>query len=462
MLPIDHVFRIFGTIALTLLLSGCGGGGGSSSSSSTPPSDPLPSENPEPLISINLSLRIGPLPLLVIRVAYSDRAFVSDAQTWSDKFFGTSLHQLNDYYYEASNGKFQFGPAQETQSNSLVSDGVITVTLNKPHPDTSSSATIQPDLAAAVMAADPYINFASYDSNGDGGISTDELQIIFIIAGYEDAYSGGSDAPGVWAHSSCTATTNTPRPDGVGLLGCAVGGSYSLFGERHGSHDATIGIIAHELGHAAFLLPDLYDTDGSSSGLGYFGLMASGSWGTANSSEYVGATPTHPCAWSKIAVGWVSPQVVSALDNVPVTLFQSASVSSNIVKVPISDTEYFLLENRDNSGYDRGLYKLGGEFDGGLAILHVDETVITAKDPSNTVNNNEAHKGVDLEEAAYAQLDTGGSGHERNLYYSGNRDAFSPTTDPNSDSYVSSGTGISISGISARGAMMQATVTNPN
>ena len=53
---------------------------------------------------------------------------------------------------------------------------------------------------------------------------------------------------------------------------------YSQFGELHGfsagiSWDATIGVMAHELGHAYFDLPDLYDTTEASSGIGAFGLM---------------------------------------------------------------------------------------------------------------------------------------------------------------------------------------------
>ncbi len=40
----------------------------------------------------------------------------------------------------------------------------------------------------------------------------------------------------------------------------------------------TCGVFAHEMGHAAFGLPDLYDTDNSSEGLGNWSLMAGGSW----------------------------------------------------------------------------------------------------------------------------------------------------------------------------------------
>jgi M6 family metalloprotease-like protein len=445
---------------MLLLISGCGGGG-SDSSSDADISDPIPAALPvtaeEPAISN------GSLPLLVIRLAYSDRSFVNDAATWHDKIFGETPHQLNDYYLEVSNGNFRFIPAEEGQGSA--DDGVITVTLDKPHPDPDDSRLMRSDLAAALAAADPYIDYSIYDRNGNGGISFDEMQIMFIVAGYEDAYSGGSSAPGVWAHSYCLSSSGAPRADGVSLLECTYAGRYALFGERHGNHDATIGIIAHELGHSAFMLPDLYDTDGSSSGIGYFGLMAMGSWGTSHYDSLTGETPTHFSAWSKLRNGWVTPVnlAITPSEGVSVSLYQSSSIASNIIKIPISENEYFLLENRDNGGYDRGLDKLGGTFDGGLALWHIDETVIASRSATNSVNTNETRKGVDLEEAARVQLDSGsGNGHERNLYYAGNVADFTPTTDPDSDSYTGSGSGIYIEGISDRGAIMYATIINPN
>jgi M6 family metalloprotease-like protein len=417
----------------------------------------------------------GSLPLLVVRLAYRDRSFVNDAATWSEKFFGGGKHQLNHYYLEVSNGTFEFTPASEHEGDD---DGVITVSLDKSHPDPDIDGreVILTDLAEALAAADPFIDYGAYDRDGNGYIGYNELQVIFIVAGYEDAYSGGTVAPGIWAHSYCLSSSVAPQADGVSLLECIGAGRYSLFGERHGvysrtgaivEHDATVGIIAHELGHSAFLLPDLYDTDGSSGGIGYYGLMGGGSWGASDETDYPGNTPVHPCAWSKIESGWVTPQVVGNANVETVSLNQSAAPSFNIVKVPISGSEYFLLENRDNSGYDRGLFMLGGDFDGGLALWHIDEEIIAAKDPTNTVNNDETHKGVDLEEAARPQLDTapesgGGYGHESNLYYAGNVAAFTPVTSPDSDSYTGGGSGIYVTDISDRGATMYATVANPN
>src|SRR3972149_3194223 len=86
---------------------------------------------------------------------------------------------------------------------------------------------------------------------------------------------------------------------------------YAQFGERHGNHLATIGIMAHELGHLMFSLPDLYDTDGSSEGIGAFDLMGSGSWGAASETNN-GSYPTQLSAWSKEYLSWGTVNTVSS------------------------------------------------------------------------------------------------------------------------------------------------------
>lgn len=417
-------------------------------------------EEPETDITLPIPTARTQKPMLAILLSYNDVSFTNGVSAWGTKLFGKGPNELNNYYNEVSLGKFALIPADENEST--LNDGVISITLDKNHPDSGSENTIHPDLKQALVAANAYIDYALYDTNKDGKISFDELSLLFIVAGNEDAYSGATDSEGVWAHSWCTQLANTPVLDGVSLMGCASGGSYALFGERHNKdgddHDATIGIIAHELGHSIFSLPDLYDTDGSSGGIGYFGMMGTGNWGR-ESTDFAGNTPTHFCAWSKVTLGWVSPELITKTNALSVELYESASEDFNIFKLPIGVNEYFLLENRNNSGYDRGLDPITGTFNGGLAIWHIDERVIADKLFLNEVNADETHKGVDLEEAASAQLDESSSniGDEKNLYYQGNVNLFE-----DSQSYSGAPTGIRVEAISRRGAAMTATLSNPN
>ena len=443
------LFPLIGSIVLSAFMTGCGGGSTEGSTSS-----PIELEAP-PTAS-------GSVAMLLIRVQYNNIGFTSGAVTWSNKIFGGQRHQLNHYYHETSAGKFIFERVNENEGTA--DDGVITVTLNKKHPNSGSSTTIHSDLKQAVEAADAYIDFSRYDTDGSGTITPNELQVMFIVAGDEDAYGIYNEGnPAVWAHQSCVSILNTPIVDGVSVMGCLSGGNYSLFGERHGTHDATIGIIAHELGHAAFALPDLYDIDYDSAGIGFFGMMGYGNWGQQNSADLPGNTPVHFSAWSKIANGWVAAMTLSGISSTDINLYETASKTYNVVKLPINSDEYFLLENRNNSGYDRGLFALNGTFGGGMAIWHIDESVISTNYGSNTVNSDATRKGVDLEEANMAELDSSsGIGHEKNLYYTGNMDRFDPLTSPNTDGYSTSGSGIYVENISNRGAVMAVTVTNPN
>jgi M6 family metalloprotease-like protein len=366
------------------------------------------------------------IPMLGILINYNNQQISSNETTWSNKLFGKNEHQLNHYYLEVSAMHFEFSKVSENYG--IVNDSIISVYLDKDHPNSSNLSLTYPDLNAALIVADDYIDFSQYDNNSDGKITPNELLLTFIIAGFEDAYEASHVTNGVWAHQYCmTSNTNSPTLDGVSLMGCQNGGNFALFGERHDishPHDATIGIIAHELGHATFGLPDLYNTANvNSGGVGYFGLMGSGTWARQNSVEFAGNTPVHFTAWSKIYNGWLN--ATSSTGNV--TLYASSSSSYNVVKIPINATSYYLLENRGNSGYDKGLYSLSGNFDGGMALWKIDKTKLTTQHfEDNNVNADTQNKGVDLVEAQASNIDSSGAGGDEDaLYYEGNKNSFS-------------------------------------
>jgi len=381
------------------------------------------------------------IPMLGILISYNNIKVSSSVSAWSAKLFGNNEHELNHYYQEVSNHKFKFEKA--TESNMVNDDGIVSVFLNKNHPDTNVDSPLfdqrtHPDLRDALIAVDNDIDFSNYDSNADGHITPDELLLTFIVAGYEDSYEGFHVTNGVWGHQSCTENIYTPTLDSVSLMGCSDEGNFAIFGERHNiynSYDATIGIIAHELGHSAFSLPDLYNTRSYEGGIGFFGLMGAGVWTQQNRRERHGNTPTHFSAWSKVYMGWVTPVEESGLSS----LVQTSSDNYNIIKIPISANQYYLLENRDNSGYDKGLYSLDGIFDGGVAIWKIDETKLTNDHfLENDVNNDTANKGVDLVEAQDTGIDIDSDGGERALFYAPVTTAF----------------GTKVTNISIRGSVM--------
>jgi hypothetical protein len=106
-----------------------------------------------------------------------------------------------------------------------------------------------------------------------------------------------------------------------------------------------IGVLAHETGHALGL-PDLYDYDGSSQGIGAWGLMGTGSHATEHS-------PAHLGAWEKEQLGWVTVASLSGTDSTVV--MPPVQQSRTVYRVQGSGSEYLLLENRQRIGSDRYL-----------------------------------------------------------------------------------------------------------
>ena len=401
---------------------------------------------------------------LVVRLNFTNQTFIEDEARWQEKIFGEKEGDLNDYYHEISAHQFEFTPVEDDGS---VHNGIITLDITEKHPnprsdnhfDSDVKKYVHPLLKSAIeeVSASGF-DFSLYDSDRDGVITPQELIVIFIFAGQEDAYAL-NNKNGIWAHQWCTKDITT-LVNNVTVMDCERG-NYAVFGERQGDHDATIGIIAHELGHAAFELPDLYY--GSNTRIGYYGLMSNGSWGQEFSSGEAGDTPTHMSAWSKIDTGWY--RYSGRIDSNNLNLHATGSTSYEIIKVPIYKTsnEYFLVENRGLHGYDSGLNIINDQetlYQGGIAIWHIDQSVITAKRPDNIINEDARHKGIDFEEAAGASVDVGSGDPQKNFFYLGNVDQFTPDTTPSSYLYDGTSSSVSITRISAPAETMSLDIQN--
>ena len=258
-------------------------------------------------------------------------------------------------------------------------------------------------------------------------------------------------------------------------------------------------------------LPDLFNTRSGASGIGRFGLMDGQSI-----FSFSGAFPPEPSAWEKYWLGWVTPVVVPAgtsLLSVP-----AASLADTVYRIPLSDAEYFLLENRnrdprhtgqtvtslyngvtrvqhfvhDTAGFTfddvsgltgtvtdvdvpdwslpGGLDVDGTFYDGGILIWHIDETVIKAAIATNGVNADSTRRGVDLDEAdgsqdighSYDFLSAGlGSeaGTALDFWFKGNlspvnKNEFSASTFPNSRSNLGALSHITVNNFSLRAPRM--------
>jgi len=428
-----------------------------------------------------------------VRVQYNNACFSSDETTWANKMFGTSDGQMNHYLAETTYSKYQFTPASE--ASGCTNDGVITVNIPENHPNTQKNSWAC-HASKAITEVDSFVNFAAYDTDSNDNLSVSELQVIFLVAGGESA-SNINTPGGVWGMATslyCDADGDGSvrdeegeswlTKDNVKLLGINSSSygqnGYSQFGELQGSSstntwDATIGVMAHELGHAYFLLPDLYDTRLSpiNSGIGAFGLMGGGVWGVKSSSEKGGSTPVHLSAWSKENISACVPQTVdNGTDNLtlPAVYKNIDSASScGIYKATTSTSgEYFLFENRSSGGYDQGLnylildgstsYAIGSNYSGGLAVWHVKDILSNCSIYNNC--ETQSPKLVDLEEANDGDLDNAlSNGRTTHLFFSGNNATFNDSSTPNSKLDNNSSSGISVTSISEAGDNMTLTIS---
>ncbi|MBU1319157.1 MAG: M6 family metalloprotease domain-containing protein [candidate division Zixibacteria bacterium] len=252
----------------------------------------------------------------------------------------------------------------------------------------------------AVVAADGDADYRLYDLNGDGVMDRD---VIVVHAG-EGFETSGSDNQ---IHSHRWSMSSARKLDEVWMSG------YTMQPEESGSNLIQIGVFCHEFGHS-FGLPDLYDTDYSSEGLGKWSVMAGGSYNGGAKS------PSSFDAWCKKELGFVQPIVLT--ENEVGHVFPQVVDSPHVVLLRDTYAEYFLIENRQRVGFDVGLPG------GGLLIFHVDE--------SSSGNTSEGHYLVALEQAdGLFQLENNLNDGDAADPYPGSTDnrEFSPRSTPNSN-----------------------------
>jgi M6 family metalloprotease-like protein len=262
------------------------------------------------------------------------------------------------------------------------------------------------------------LDFGAFDNDGPDGMpnSGDDdgyVDMIMFAHATRDGACGGTTNNHIWSHrfvfANATQTnfedyaTNDPSAEGGRIRISDYFASSALGGAT--SCDSTqimpIGTAAHEFGHALGL-PDLYDTQGSTEGIGRWGLMGSG-----NLSSPV--SPARMEAWSLDQLGWIALRELTTggtygLGPVPTadTAFLVRPTGAN------SRGEYFLLENRQAVLADTALIRNACQVwhqmanppacQGGLLIWHVDQTQVDNGGGFNDINVGAIH-GVKLEEA---------------------------------------------------------------
>lgn len=271
---------------------------------------------------------------------------------------------------------------------------------------------------------DSQIYFKDYDTDGDGYVDN----VFVFYAGQGEASYGSANC--VWPHQWELASAGKSLTlDGVKIS------RYACTNEWEQSAPDGIGTFVHEFSHVMGL-PDLYHTSSNSA---YYTPCE---WSVLDYGPYNnnGRTPPTYSIFERNAMGWIDPLV---LDKTPRSVSLNHIESSNYgCLIPTSkNTEFFLLENRQQSGWDK---YLPGH---GMLIWHIDYNSTIWR--NNTVNNTKSHQYVDIEEANNNPTGSNSTAI-RNWAFpgtSGQYTSFTDTTTPNMKTWSGASLGIPVTNI---------------
>lgn len=298
----------------------------------------------------------GAKKLILILIEYTDVKFTKTRQDFVD-LMNTQNYNLNgaegsvkDYFAEISYNQFTLqtdvAPHIYTANNDMAYYGA---------PNGSSHDIRAIDLMReAIEKANADVDYTQYDNDGDGTVDG----VYIIYAGLGEASSGVANT--IWPHAD-------------GITGLTLDGKaitkYSCSNELNTNGSLTsIGVICHEFGHVCGAA-DYYDTDyatgGEFIGMGNWDVMDRGLYNTTTAKS--GSKPAHLNPLEKIRAGWATPTIINGA-----TSFTIPDISSNpaiYIYNTSTANEYFMLENRQKTGFNSGCPGHG------LVIYHYSKTI---------------------------------------------------------------------------------------
>ncbi len=297
---------------------------------------------------------VGKRKGLIILMNFADKAF-ADAHTLDfykclaneqgfdyDDFVGS----VKDYFFAQSNGLFELdfdvvGPF--TAKNNFAYYGS----------DDGTTLDVRAEelIMEACLAADNEVNFADYDWDDDGEVE----QVFVLYAGQGQA--GGGSAETIWPRESRLSVHGSAFNTNDGKIVDTYACSSEL--NKQLKSDG-IGTICHEFSHCLGI-PDMYDTrSGGNFGMGNWDLMDGGSY-NGN-----GRIPAGYTSYERMYCGWLQPVWLRQDTIVGDMKALCEGGDSYIIYNNDYRREFYLLENRQPSGWDAALPGSG------LLVLHVD------------------------------------------------------------------------------------------
>jgi hypothetical protein len=437
-------------------------------------------------------------------------------------YFANKIQFVENYFRKVSNGKLTVTGAVYADSKRItLSKSMKSYAPPTNNNDNKNLAELAGESWQIADSLYPEIDFQKYDAFVifHAGVGRD-IDLVSSLGVNPAPY----DIPSLYLDSTAFAVA-LGQSSFPGFVNGLIKNTIILPETESRNIPTTLGILTYELSingmFAASVgsylgLPDLFNTKTGSSGIGQFGLMDG-----ADIFAYNGLFPPEPSAWEKIYLGWLTPiTIVNSSVNlsVPAVGLKYPSKQDTVYKIPITSSEYFLIENRNRNPKGTGLdikianakgdtlwrhfnkdttgfsydsvngisgsvvdvsnfdWALPGFMDtthlydgGGILIWHIDENVIQAGLSTNSINTNLTHRGVDLEEADGAkdigQVAEWGTenGWALDCWFNGNpadpyKNIFDQNSFPNSNSFSSAASLVTIKDFSSRSPRMTMTV----
>lgn len=274
---------------------------------------------------------------------------IANEVNYSDNNFRGSI---KDYFKAQSHGQFE-----------LDFDVAGICQLQHPYAYYGKNNSQEEDVKPGEMVAEACLwahehgtDFSKYDWDGDGEVD----QVFVLYAGHGEA--SYKDANTIWPHMYYLSASDYGKP--LSLDGVTVD-TYACSSELNGDGNLDgIGTFCHEFSHCMGF-PDLYDTssDGGWFGMGDFDLMCSGSYNGDSK------CPAGYSAYEKAECGWLTLKDMTNIEqetSIVGVQPMSADGDAYIIKNKGHEDEYYILENRQKTGWDSYLPASG------LMITHVD------------------------------------------------------------------------------------------
>ena len=441
-------------------------------------------------------------------VESSDRIYPFDAPPHDRAYFEAHLQALSNYYRDISRGQLtiEYDVYPQAPTASYVLDTpLIEYGNGRTRREINERVTrlFRDGIRAADSIDGANIDFSKYRAfavfhaglGGEAGQKLNDIPSAFIFQ--RDLIELADGAISV-NNGAFHVTSGMLLPEAISTNG-------------QGGLNGTIArFFASQLG-----LPGLSDFENDLPAIGDWSLMDTGANNQIDaarlglrplrndtaSTTLIGFLPSRMIAWCRMQLGWLEPLVVTHNDTVEIA--SSASDLPQAIRVPISATEYFLIENRYSRfnienripqiefSTPHNVWLSTDDYDAfipgsGILVYHIDDTVIRASDTEKHINSHPDYKiapaqyrrGIALEEAdglqdignvSASRIIQGGiislssiEGAPEDAFYVGNNAVFGPNTSPNTRSNLGYESGITIEVLSPPGEVMAVAIRFAN